>query len=177
MLEQVGFVPFGRYPHIPGTVFLTTPRSATLVEARHLACKFGGRPDATLQSHPDRVFIGVQGRARLIARLERELHARDQHVFDLKLALTRGALLAEVGAKALEELEDMFVAAAAGSFTFNSIKLRRLSSMPRGECLAFHTDEGSALTMQVGKPICCCATPLKRRENCKFVFARVYASQ
>ena len=153
MLEQVAIGHFGRYAHSPGTVFLTTPRSATLAEAQLLASKFGGRRGATLQSFPDRLILGAQARARLIAILECEHRARERGgrppQADLKLVLSRGALLREVGARALHAMEQLYCAAAAGRFTFDLVKLRRVAAMPSGDCIAFHTDAFSELTMQV----------------------------
>jgi hypothetical protein len=143
---------FGAHALSPGTEFLMGARpAATLVEAQTLASRLGGRADATLRSYPDQVLIGAKGRRQLKSMLDREHGLRaacGKHVHDLKLTLTRDELLQMISNSELADIEALHCAASAAGDSFNQIKLRRVGAKP-GECIPFHTDVGSTLTMQV----------------------------
>ena len=143
---------FGAHALSPGTEFLMGTRpAATLAEAQTLASEVGGRADATLRSYPDRVLIGANSRHQLKSMLDREHSLRvacGKHVHDLKLTLTRDQLLQVISKSELVDIEALYCAASAAGHSFNQIKLRRVGAKP-GECIPFHTDVGSTLTMQV----------------------------
>ena len=142
---------FGAHALSPGTEYLMGARPATLDDVQTLVSKIGGRADATLQSFPDRVFIGAEGRHQLQSMLDREHSLRaacGKHVHDLKLTLTRDQLLQMISNSELARIEALYCAASQAGGSFNQIKLRRVEAMP-GKCIPFHTDVGSTLTMQV----------------------------
>ena len=126
-------------------------RPATLDDVQTLVSKIGGRADATLQSFPDRVFIGAEGRHQLQSMLDREHSLRaacGKRVHDLKLTITRDELLQMISNSELARIEALYCATSQAGGSFNQIKLRRVEAMP-GKCIPFHTDVGSTLTMQV----------------------------
>eukprot|EP01046_Picozoa_sp_COSAG06_P015990 COSAG06_NODE_1043_length_10979_cov_54.806250_9_plen_652_part_00 len=142
---------FGAHALSPGTEYLMGARPATLDDVQTLVSKIGGRADATLQSFPDRVFIGAEGRHQLQSMLDREHSLRGacgKHVHDLKLTITRDELLQMISNSELARIEALYCAASQAGGSFNQIKLRRVEAMP-GKCIPFHTDVGSTLTMQV----------------------------
>ena len=143
---------FGSHALSPGTEFLMGTRpAATLAEAQTLASELGGRADATLRSYPDRVLIGANSRHQLKSMLDREHSLRvacGKHVHDLQLTLTRDELLQMISKSELVDIEALYCAASAAGHSFNQIKLRRVGAKP-GECIQFHTDVSSTLTMQV----------------------------
>eukprot|EP01046_Picozoa_sp_COSAG06_P008403 COSAG06_NODE_424_length_15925_cov_10.806079_4_plen_548_part_00 len=150
--ERLDIGVFGAHALSPGTEFLMGTRpAATLADVQTLVSKLGGRADATLQSYPDRVFIGAKGCHQLKSMLDREHSLRvacGKHVHDLKLTITRDQLLQMISNSELACIEALYCAASRAGGSFNQIKLRRVEAMP-GKCIPFHTDVGSTLTMQV----------------------------